>query len=112
MRLRDNEDPLIGATLSHEIIELYEQIERTQCLAILDYQISTDLTDGYLGMSEHQLNRGMQILTIIAVIFVPLTFLADIYGMNFENMPKLSTRTGYSIVIPIMVVIAVSQSSS
>lgn len=51
----------------------------------------------------------MQILTIITVIFVPLTFLAGIYGMNFENMPELSTRTGYFVVIGIMLVIAVMQ---
>jgi magnesium transporter len=70
---------------------------------------STDLTDGYLGMSSHQLNRVMQILTIITVIFVPLTFLAGIYGMNFENMPELSTGMGYFIVIAVMVVIAISQ---
>jgi magnesium transporter len=108
-KLRDNEDDLISSTLSHEVIDLYEQIERTQSLANLHYQISTDLTDGYLGMSSHQLNRVMQILTIITVIFVPLTFLAGIYGMNFENMPELSTRTGYFVVIAIMVVIAISQ---
>lgn len=108
-KLRDNEDSLISPTLSHEIVDLYEQIERTQSLANLHYQISTDLTDGYLGMSSHQLNRVMQILTIITVIFVPLTFLAGIYGMNFENMPELSTRTGYFVVIAIMVIIAISQ---
>lgn len=108
-KLRDNDDPLIGSALSHEIIDLYEQIERTQSLSNLHYQICTDLTDGYLGMSSHQLNRVMQILTIITVIFVPLTFLAGIYGMNFTNMPELSTRTGYFVVIVIMVLIAVSQ---
>ena len=108
-KLRDNDDPLIGAALSHEINDLYEQIERTQSLANLHYQISSDLTDGYLGMSSHQLNRVMQILTIITVIFVPLTFLAGIYGMNFENMPELSTPVGYFVVIAVMVLIAISQ---
>lgn len=107
--LRDNDDPLISANLGHEIVDLYEQIERTRSLANLHYQISSDLTDGYLGMSSHRLNRVMQILTIITVIFVPLTFLAGIYGMNFENMPELSTRKGYFVVIGIMVVIAISQ---
>jgi magnesium transporter len=91
------------------LIDFYEQVERTQSLATLHYQIASDLTDGYLGMSSHRLNRVMQILTIITVIFVPLTFLAGIYGMNFENMPELSTRSGYFIVIAIMFVIAVTQ---
>ncbi len=107
--LRSAKDPLFDSALSHRIVDLFEQIERSQSLASLYYQISTDLTDGYLGISSHRLNRVMQILTIITVIFVPLTFLAGIYGMNFENMPELSTRTGYFVVIGIMFVIAVMQ---
>ena len=108
-RLRSEKDTLIPESLEHDIIDLYEQVERTQSLANLHYQIATDLTDGYLGMSSHQLNRVMQILTIITVIFVPLTFLAGIYGMNFENMPELSSRSGYFVVIAVMFVIAVTQ---
>jgi magnesium transporter len=107
--LRSSKDPLFDSSLSHRIVDLYEQIERAQSLASLYYQISTDLTDGYLGISSHRLNRVMQILTIITVIFVPLTFLAGIYGMNFENMPELSTRTGYFVVIGIMLAIAIVQ---
>jgi len=107
--LRGTSDSLFDASLSHRIVDLYEQIERTQSLASLFYQIATDLTDGYLGISSHRLNRVMQILTIITVIFVPLTFLAGIYGMNFENMPELSTRAGYFVVVGIMFVIAVMQ---
>ena len=109
VRLRDIRDSLIGPKLLHEIVDLYEQIERTKSLALLHYQICSDLTDGYLGMSSHQLNRVMQILTIITVIFVPLTFLAGIYGMNFQNMPELSTHNGYFVVIATMVVVAISQ---
>ncbi len=108
-KLRDYPEPLIGKKFKHEVVDLYEQIERTQSLSNLYYQISIDLTDGYLGLSSHRLNRVMQILTIITVIFVPLTFLAGIYGMNFENMPELSNRMGYFIVIGIMFVVAVLQ---
>lgn len=107
--LRGTNDSLFDASLTHRVVDLYEQVERTQSLASLYYQIATDLTDGYLGISSHRLNRVMQILTIITVIFVPLTFLAGIYGMNFENMPELSTRTGYFVVIGIMFVIAAMQ---
>ena len=48
----------------------------------------------------------MKTLTIASVIFLPLTFLAGIYGMNFDNMPELHTRTGYFIVIGVMLAIA------
>jgi magnesium transporter len=109
MALRTEKDSRFDASLTHEIVDLYEQIERTQSLASLYYQIANDLTDGYLGVSSHRLNRVMQILTIITVIFVPLTFLAGIYGMNFENMPELSTRTGYFVIISVMLIIAVMQ---
>ncbi len=107
--LRTTHDPLIDTALTHEIIDLYEQIERTQSLASMYYQICNDLTDGYLGMSSHQLNRVMQLLTIITVIFVPLTFMAGIYGMNFENMPELASRWGYFILLGIMFVVAILQ---
>jgi magnesium transporter len=101
--------PFIDTELTHEITDLYEQIERTQSLAALYYDIATDLTDGYLALSSHRLNRVMQILTIITVIFVPLTFLAGIYGMNFEFMPELTSRNGYFVVLAVMVTTALLQ---
>jgi len=107
--LRSVEDPLIGDALSHEIVDLYEQIERTQTLANMYYQICNDLTDGYLGITSHRLNHVMQLLTIITVIFVPLTFMAGIYGMNFEYIPELSFRYGYFVLIGIMLIVAILQ---
>lgn len=95
--------------LKHNIIDLYEQTERTLSLADLYYQVASDLTDGYLALSSHRLNGVMQVLTIITVLFVPLTFLAGIYGMNFENMPELSTANGYFMVIGIMLGTAILQ---
>ena len=109
LTLRSTDDPVFDATLTHEIVDLFEQVERTRSLANLYYQISTDLTDGYLGISSHRLNRVMQILTIITVIFVPLTFLAGIYGMNFRYMPELESRYGYFVIIGIMLVVAIAQ---
>ncbi|MGX5174021.1 magnesium transporter CorA family protein [Aliikangiella sp. IMCC44653] len=107
--LKSQDDSLIDASLNHDIVDLYEQIDRTQTLSNMYYQICSDLTDGYLGMASHQLNRVMQLLTIITVIFVPLTFMAGIYGMNFENMPELSSKSGYFILLGIMLVVAVIQ---
>jgi magnesium transporter len=107
--LRSADAALLGEHLNHELVDLYEQIERTQTLANMYYQICTDLTDGYLGMSSHRLNRVMQLLTIITVIFVPLTFMAGIYGMNFQNMPELSSQNGYFVLVGLMLVVAVLQ---
>ncbi len=95
--------------LVHEANDLHEQVERTQSLADLHYQTACDLTDGYLALTSHKLNRVMQILTIITVVFVPLTFVAGIYGMNFEYMPELGSRRGYFVVLGVMLVIVIIQ---
>lgn len=108
-QLRNFESPYIPDSLSHELTDLYEQIERTQSLSDLYFNVASDLTDGYLALSSHRLNNVMQVLTIITVLFVPLTFIAGIYGMNFSNMPELATDNGYFVVIGAMVVTVICQ---
>ncbi|MFT5844085.1 MAG: magnesium transporter [Pseudohongiellaceae bacterium] len=95
--------------LSHQIVDFYEQVERSQSLASLYYDVLTDLSDGYLALSSHRLNKVMQILTVITVIFVPLTFVAGLYGMNFEYIPELGFKGGYFVVLGFMAVAAIIQ---
>ena len=73
---------------------MQEQLDRHLSLARLYYELTDDLMDGYLSLSAHRLNQIMQTLTIVTVIFVPITFMAGIYGMNFEFMPELGFRSG------------------
>lgn len=107
-QLRDDTSGQVPEALTHPVVDLTEQVERTVSLAELFYETAKDLTDGYLALSTHRLNRVMQILTVITVIFVPLTFIAGIYGMNFENMPELRSQTGYFFVLGIMGAIGAS----
>ena len=74
--LQSHRPEQISAEQKHEIIDIYEQLERSLSLALLYYEIAKDLTDGYLAAASHRLNNVMQILTIFTVTFVPLTFLA------------------------------------
>ena len=53
-------------------------------------------------MTDDRMNSVMKVLTIIATIFIPLTFIAGIYGMNFENMPELKWHWGYPAVWVVM----------
>ena len=59
------------------------------------------------SIQGHRLNEVMKTLTILSVIFIPLTFLAGIYGMNFSNMPELNWKYGYFILLGIMVLVTV-----
>lgn len=60
------------------------------------------------NMQSHKLNEVMKTLTIFSVIFIPLTFIAGIYGMNFKNIPELNTDYGYFIVIAVMLLITLT----
>jgi magnesium transporter len=86
--------------------DLYDRCERLLSLCTLYYELCGDLVDGYISLTSHQLNNTMKVLTIITAIFVPITFIAGIYGMNFDNMPELHHEYGYYFVIGAIVAIA------
>jgi magnesium transporter len=65
------------------------------------------MLDVYLSSVSNQMNQVMKILTVIATIFIPLTFIAGIYGMNFKYMPELEWHWGYPVVLGVMVIIGV-----
>jgi magnesium transporter len=91
---------------SHEVIDVWEKQERILSLSQLYYETASDLIDGYISVASHRLNQIMKVLTIVMAVFVPLSFLAGIYGMNFENMPELHSKSGYFILLGIMASIA------
>ena len=82
---------------------------------------STSLLDLYLSLISNKMNEVMKILTIVSAIFIPLTFIAGIYGMNFSrqdpvtgevlpnNMPELYIHNGYLYVLGLMGIIAALQ---
>ena len=69
--------------------------------------IISGMLDLYLSSISNRMNEVMKVLTIIATIFIPLTFIAGIYGMNFDYMPELKWHWGYFGIWGIMVAIAV-----
>jgi magnesium transporter len=70
-------------------------------------EIVVGLMDMYLSNVSHRQNEIMKVLTLMASIFIPLTFIAGIYGMNFEYMPELKSQFGYFTVLVAMIVMAV-----
>ena len=92
----------------HELTDVQEQLDRHLSLARLYYELTDDLMSGYLSLSAHRLNQIMQTLTIVTVVFVPITFMAGIYGMNFEYMPELGYRPAYFILLGTMLAVVVT----
>lgn len=92
--------------IDHAIHDLYERCERLHSLCTMYYEICGDLINGYLSLSSHKLNNTMGLLTVITAIFVPLTFIAGIYGMNFDKMPELHHPYGYFYTLGAMAIIA------
>lgn len=70
--------------------------------------ILSGMLDIYLSSISNRMNQVMKVLTIISTIFIPLTFVAGVYGMNFENMPELKWEYGYPAVLLIMGAVSVA----
>jgi len=83
------------------VIQLLEIIESYR-------ELASSLMEVYLSAISNRVNEVMKLLTIISTIFIPLTFIAGLYGMNFENMPELKSQWGYFICLGIMAIIALS----
>jgi magnesium transporter len=66
----------------------------------------SEMVDAYLSSINNRMNEIMKVLTVIATIFIPLTFIASIYGMNFSWMPELEWPEGYHIVLLVMAALA------
>jgi magnesium transporter len=65
------------------------------------------MLDTYLSITSNRMNEVMKVLTIIATIFIPLTFIAGVYGMNFKYMPELESRWAYPGVLLVMLAVGI-----
>lgn len=66
------------------------------------------MLDIYLSSASNRLNEVMKVLTIIATIFIPLTFIVGLYGMNFKYMPETQWVLGYPAAVLLMIIVALS----
>ena len=104
-RLIESESKLISKdtrvflrdALDHSI-EINENLQ-------IQREMAFSLMDMYMSNVSNRMNEVMKVLTIMASIFIPLTFVAGIYGMNFKNMPELQTEYGYFVVLGVMLLL-------
>ncbi len=106
--LERSDSPLISESTGIYFKDIFDHV-----IAVIDSvetfrDMLSGMLDIYLSSVSNRLNQVMKVLTIIATIFMPLTFLAGVYGMNFQYMPELTWRWGYFGVLGIMLIIALS----
>lgn len=88
--------------------DIYDDIIKIYSLLETYREVLGSITESYLTLISNRLNEIMKILTVVATIMMPLTFIASVYGMNFRYMPELEWRYGYFVVLGVMFAIAVS----
>jgi magnesium transporter len=107
-RLERRESDLIQETTEIYFKDVYDHT----IVAIDNIETYRDILSGmldiYLSSISNRLNEIMKVLTIIATIFMPLTFLAGVYGMNFKHMPELEWILGYPFALGLMILVALS----
>jgi magnesium transporter len=88
--------------------DIYDHTVRVEQLVESLRDLADGVLNSYLSSINNRMNEIMKTLSVVAAFFLPLTFIASIYGMNFEHMPELGWRIGYYGVLAIMAVVAAS----
>jgi magnesium transporter len=105
--LEREDSPLIDDANNIHFRRAYEHSIQAMDLSETTRDTLSDMLDIYLSSVSNRLNQVMKTLTVITVIFMPLTFIAGVYGMNFEFMPEIHWRYGYLMIMGLMTVITV-----
>ena len=110
--IRD-ENPLIGDEVRLHLRDCYDHAVQVMDMVETYREVASSLMDVYLSSVSNRMNEIMKFLTVISSIFIPLTFIAGVYGMNFNteksrfNMPELNEPYGYVICLGLMAIVAV-----
>ena len=107
-KLQREQSKLISDNLQIYLRDIYDHIFRITETLDNYREIIFGMLDMYLSSVSNKMNDIMKVLTIISTVFIPLSFLAGFYGMNFQFMPEFSNPFGYPALIIVMIIIFVS----
>lgn len=108
LRMSRGEFPLIPEEMRPFYRDVHDHLVRVVDLAESYRDLISGSLEAYLSVVSNRMNEIMKVLTIFSAIMLPLTFIAGVYGMNFDNMPELHSRYGYYATWTIMIAVAVS----
>ncbi len=104
--LERSESPLIKKATAPFIRDLYDHTIQVMDTIESFRDVTSSMMDLYMSVISNRMNEVMKVLTIIATIFIPITFIAGIYGMNFAYMPELDWRPAYFVAWGVIVLVA------
>ncbi|MFC5404960.1 magnesium/cobalt transporter CorA [Cohnella soli] len=99
--INSNKIPGVSQRLAY-FTDIYDHLLKLTEMIESNREMTADLRDSYNSLRSNRMNAIMKTLTVMTTIFMPLTFIAGVYGMNFIHMPELQWRWGYFIVLGIM----------
>jgi len=102
VELERRESPLIDKTISIYLRDIFDHAVQAIDTIEAFRDIVSNMLDVYLSSISNKMNEVMKVLTVIATVFIPLTFVVGIYGMNFKYMPELEWHWGYPMVVLVM----------
>ena len=105
--LQRGDSPLIKNTTAIYLRDVYDHTIQVIDAIETSREMLSGMLDIYLSSISNRMNEIMKFLTIIGTIFIPLTFIVGIYGMNFEFMPELNWRYGYFAIMTFMFAIGI-----
>lgn len=100
------EDKLVSETVRMYLRDTYDHVVQTSEAVDQARELVSGLMSTYLSVVSNRMNEVMKTLTIVASVFVPLTFIAGVYGMNFEHMPELGFQWAYPLLLGVMGLVA------
>lgn len=106
-RMSHGQFQLIGGSALPFFRDIFDHMVRVSDLSESYRDLISGSLEAYLSVVSNRLNEIMKVLTIFSAIMLPLTFIAGVYGMNFDNMPELHSTYGYFTVLAIMIIVAI-----
>jgi magnesium transporter len=106
MRLVRREFPMIDEKSVYGLRDVHDHLVRIADLADTYRELVGGALEAHLSIVSNRTNEIMRVLTVVATLFIPLTFIVGVYGMNFHYMPELEWRYGYLLIWVVMLVVA------
>ncbi|MEH7377736.1 magnesium/cobalt transporter CorA [Neobacillus drentensis] len=93
--------------IHHYFSDIYDHLMKLTDMVASNQDVTSDMRENYMSIQSNRMNSIMMTLTVITTIFMPLTFIVGVYGMNFDHMPELHWQYGYFITLGVMAIIVI-----